>query len=87
MNEQTYHNGELITKSRMEDEDWYNDFSTLLEWGMGQLDSKRIVKLFQEDYQEIFGKKYEDEKRLYRWAERCVEANKETKQMFPDCGW
>ena len=87
MNEQKYHNGEPIIKSRMEYEDWYNDFSTLLEWGMGQLDSKRIVQLFQKDYKEIFGKKYQNEEQLYRWAECSVEANKETKKEFPDCGW
>lgn len=68
-----YDNGEPVTKGRMEDEDWYPHYQTLIELNLTPPGEKapsieELLILFEHDYQITFGKTYPDKERLLRWC-------------------
>lgn len=77
-----YSNGEEITKDRMEDEDWYNDYQCMCEWSMFQTSSEKILKLFNDDYREVFGCEYSNQERLIRWSEHLAEINEDSQSFM-----
>jgi hypothetical protein len=66
-----YENGELITKERMEDEDWYSDYQALMHISMYHdisEDCDEIARVFWEENPDC-GLTQEQ---VLRWA--CVQA-------------
>lgn len=71
-----YDNGELITKERMQDEEWYSDYQDLLEFAFGSADNVDALyveyiefhkKVFKEDLSD------KDKERILRWCVILVE--------------
>lgn len=66
-----YHqNGEPKLFDRMEDEEWYRDYQSLLEWSISdeKYTIEELMNLFDKDYEEIFGKRFENREQLLRWC-------------------
>jgi hypothetical protein len=68
-----YDNGEPVTKGRMEDEDWYPHYQTLMEMNLTPPGEKapsieELMDMFERDHQATFGKAYPDKERLLRWC-------------------
>lgn len=68
-----YENGEPVTKARMEDEDWYPNYQTLMELNFPSPGEKapsieELMAAFEKDYQATFGKAYPNKERLLRWC-------------------
>ena len=63
-----YNNGEKITKDRMEDEDWYADYQSLLELSKKNSSVEYIANAFLTDYYNLFGKQYSNLERVLRWS-------------------
>lgn len=80
MNSKYYDNGEIIIKSRMEDEDWYSDYQDLLELTITDkpISIDELLYEFDKDRIEIFGIKYKNSEQLLRWCTFLVERQKNT---------
>ena len=65
-----YDNGEPMTKQRMEDEPWYDDYQALMEVAMGleTSDVETLLKAANEDYKEVFGTPYPNQEQMLRWC-------------------
>jgi hypothetical protein len=63
-----YHNGEEITKTRIQDEPWYPDYQCLLKLSMSGKKGKELTAMFLKDYREVFRKDYPDMDQLIRWT-------------------
>lgn len=69
MKQKHYDNGELITKPRMQDEPWYSDYQTLVEFAVfSKAKGKDLTNLFLKDYRTIFKKDYPNMEQLIRWS-------------------
>jgi hypothetical protein len=74
----TYDNGELVTRERMELEPWYPEYQSLIEFSMGETDPDAIVSSCVNDYHKIFGQDPPPEKikRWKKWAGLHAERSK-----------
>ena len=74
-----YDNGEPITAARIQEESWYADYQALMEIAVrsGATEVPELVRLFNADYREIFGKDFADQKRLGRWSVLHAKRNRE----------
>lgn len=79
-----YANGDVVVKERMEDEEWYCSFSTMLELGMFVLDHTKILELFNSEHVAVFGVEYSNPEQAIRWAKHIAETNKELKEQHPE---
>lgn len=73
-----YDNGEIIIKSRIEDEDWYSDYQTLSEWcirnpSIQEITIDEVLNDFNKDYESIFNIEYPNQEQLLRWCVLLVD--------------
>ena len=82
---ETYPNGEVISKDRIEDEDWYPDYQAMMEMAMFQTSGKRIYRLYVKDFTEVFRREITVDEcvKFQRWADFLAEGSKE----FLDSDW
>ena len=60
----------------MEDEDWYEDYQSLLEFAIGDKDiitPDTLVNAFLDEYKDIFKEEYPNPERILRWAVLATE--------------
>jgi hypothetical protein len=68
-----YANGEIVTKYCMEDEDWYGEYSSLMEWhNMGD-NVEDLYQKYLKDYKSIFKKECPNKDQILRWSVVLVE--------------
>lgn len=62
----------------MEDEDWYSDYQSLLEFSCAEepYSAEQLLKWFEDDYQSIFKKPYPNREQLLRWCVFLTERHK-----------
>lgn len=65
-----YDNGEIVTKERMEDEPWYDDYQSLIEitCSLSTDDVGKLLEAANKDYEEVFGKPYPNPEQMLRWC-------------------
>jgi len=65
-----YANGEPVTKERMESEDWYPNFQSLMEIPVPDKPTtvSEIMGAFEKEYLKIFETEYPDKEQLLRWS-------------------
>lgn len=81
-----YDNGEPIIKDRMEDEEWYSYYQTLIEIVLGEEftfslidDPGRLVELFHKDWEEFKDKHvFPSEEQILRWSVLLTERHNNT---------
>lgn len=73
-----YDNGETQTCSRMEEEEWYPDYQTLLEISCidEEYSVEELMKWFTDGYKDIFGIDYSNQERLLRWCVLLTERHR-----------
>jgi hypothetical protein len=68
-----YANGEIVVKDRIEDEDWYGEYSCLMEWhNMGD-NVEDLYQKYLKDYKRIFKKECTNKEQILRWSVVLVE--------------
>lgn len=72
-----YYNGELVTKNRMEDEDWYSSYyQPFLEFALGSyFDVDKMYEEALQFFRDFFDEELSDENksRILRWCVLHVE--------------
>ena len=73
-----YDNGELVTKERMEDEDWYSDlYQPFLTFAMGfhPSDVDELYKSAIKDFKNFFNEELSEKnkERILRWCVLIIE--------------
>lgn len=65
----TYPNGDIKTKERIQDEEWYPDYQAFMEITVDIHDDpeEKLISLFNADYEAIFQKEYPNQEQLKRW--------------------
>ena len=69
-----YDNGEKIIKDRMEDEDWYSDYQTMITFAIGiwPMEIDVLLKEYESFYEGMKNRMPKKKTRL-RWATMLIE--------------
>ena len=68
-----YANGEIIKKDRIEDEDWYDEYQSLIEWHSLGDGVENLYQKYLKDYKYIFKKECPNKEQILRWSVMLVE--------------